>query len=164
MITGQPRVVRLKNFKSSLMRHSSALSRPMAPLRATAAIRLTMGEAWPPFSHRSPRARMTSAVAHPVCILEADMSDDALLNSQSIAAGKRRRRSPRRRRCRGAQLAHAEGISVKPLYTAADVKDLPHADTLPGFAPFVRGPQATMYAVRRGPFAICRLLHRRGVE
>jgi methylmalonyl-CoA mutase len=25
---------------------------------------------------------------------------------------------------------------------------LPHTDTLPGFAPFVRGPQATMYAVR----------------
>ncbi len=41
-----------------------------------------------------------------------------------------------------------EGISVKPLYTAADLKGLPHADTLPGFAPFVRGPQATMYAVR----------------
>lgn len=41
-----------------------------------------------------------------------------------------------------------EGIVVKPLYTAADVRDLPHADTLPGFAPFVRGPQATMYAVR----------------
>ncbi|WOB06711.1 methylmalonyl-CoA mutase [Piscinibacter gummiphilus] len=41
-----------------------------------------------------------------------------------------------------------EGITVKPLYTAADTQDLPHADTLPGFAPFVRGPQATMYAVR----------------
>ncbi|HEV7546916.1 MAG TPA: methylmalonyl-CoA mutase family protein, partial [Reyranella sp.] len=41
-----------------------------------------------------------------------------------------------------------EGIVVKPLYTAADTKDLPFADTLPGFAPFVRGPQATMYAVR----------------
>ena len=41
-----------------------------------------------------------------------------------------------------------EGIVVKPLYTAADTQDLPHADTLPGFAPFVRGPQATMYAVR----------------
>ena len=41
-----------------------------------------------------------------------------------------------------------EGITVKPLYTAADVAGLPHADTLPGFAPFVRGPQATMYAVR----------------
>ena len=41
-----------------------------------------------------------------------------------------------------------EGLTVKPLYTAADVAGLPHADTLPGFAPFVRGPQATMYAVR----------------
>jgi methylmalonyl-CoA mutase len=41
-----------------------------------------------------------------------------------------------------------EGIAVKPVYTAADVQGLPHADTLPGFAPFVRGPQATMYAVR----------------
>ncbi|MBL7940749.1 MAG: methylmalonyl-CoA mutase [Flavobacteriales bacterium] len=41
-----------------------------------------------------------------------------------------------------------EGIVVKPLYTAADTAGLPHADTLPGFAPFIRGPQATMYAVR----------------
>ncbi|MDG3003555.1 methylmalonyl-CoA mutase [Paludisphaera mucosa] len=41
-----------------------------------------------------------------------------------------------------------EGIDVKPLYTSQDVKDLPYADTLPGFEPFVRGPQATMYAVR----------------
>ena len=41
-----------------------------------------------------------------------------------------------------------EGLVVKPLYTAADVAGLPHADTLPGFAPYVRGPQATMYAVR----------------
>ena len=40
-----------------------------------------------------------------------------------------------------------EGIVVKPLYTAADMKGL-EADTLPGFAPFVRGPQPTMYAVR----------------
>ena len=41
-----------------------------------------------------------------------------------------------------------DGITVKPLYTAADVQGLPHADTLPGFEPFLRGPQATMYAVR----------------
>jgi methylmalonyl-CoA mutase len=41
-----------------------------------------------------------------------------------------------------------EGLVVKPLYTAADLVGLPHTDTLPGFAPFVRGPQATMYAVR----------------
>ena len=41
-----------------------------------------------------------------------------------------------------------DGINVKPLYTAEDVKDLPHTNTLPGFEPFIRGPQATMYAVR----------------
>ncbi|WP_337175616.1 methylmalonyl-CoA mutase [Paludisphaera sp.] len=41
-----------------------------------------------------------------------------------------------------------EGIDVKPLYTARDVEGLEYADTLPGFEPFVRGPQATMYAVR----------------
>ena len=41
-----------------------------------------------------------------------------------------------------------DGITVKPLYTAADTAGLPHADTLPGFEPFLRGPQATMYAVR----------------
>ena len=41
-----------------------------------------------------------------------------------------------------------DGIAVKPLYTAADTADLEHADTLPGFEPYLRGPQATMYAVR----------------
>jgi methylmalonyl-CoA mutase len=41
-----------------------------------------------------------------------------------------------------------DGIAVKPLYTADDVKDLPHTHTLPGFEPYLRGPQATMYAVR----------------
>ena len=41
-----------------------------------------------------------------------------------------------------------EGITVKPLYTAEDTEQLPYANTLPGFEPYVRGPQATMYAVR----------------
>lgn len=41
-----------------------------------------------------------------------------------------------------------DGITVKPLYTAQDLEGLQHADTLPGFAPFLRGPQATMYAAR----------------
>jgi methylmalonyl-CoA mutase len=42
----------------------------------------------------------------------------------------------------------AEGIPVKPLYTAADTQDLPYTDTMPGMPPYVRGPQATMYAGR----------------
>ena len=41
-----------------------------------------------------------------------------------------------------------EGIPVKPLYTADDLANLEHMDTLPGLAPFVRGPRATMYAAR----------------
>ena len=41
-----------------------------------------------------------------------------------------------------------EGIVVKPLYTAADLKGLPATDTLPGFPPYIRGPQASMYTVR----------------
>ncbi|MGB5984732.1 MAG: methylmalonyl-CoA mutase family protein, partial [Desulfobacterales bacterium] len=41
-----------------------------------------------------------------------------------------------------------EGITVKPLYTAADIEGLDSADTLPGFGPYVRGPMATMYAGR----------------
>ncbi|UUC91335.1 MULTISPECIES: methylmalonyl-CoA mutase [Comamonas] len=41
-----------------------------------------------------------------------------------------------------------DGITVKPLYTAEDTEDLPFTNTLPGFAPYIRGPQATMYAGR----------------
>jgi methylmalonyl-CoA mutase len=41
-----------------------------------------------------------------------------------------------------------DGISVKPLYTAEDTANLPNTNSLPGFEPFIRGPQATMYAVR----------------
>ncbi len=41
-----------------------------------------------------------------------------------------------------------EGIAVKPLYTADDLQGIGHLDSLPGFAPFVRGPRATMYVGR----------------
>ena len=41
-----------------------------------------------------------------------------------------------------------EGIDVKPLYTAADLEGLEHLDSLPGFAPYVRGPRASMYTGR----------------
>jgi len=41
-----------------------------------------------------------------------------------------------------------EGIAVKPLYTAADLEDIEHLGGLPGIAPFLRGPRATMYANR----------------
>jgi len=41
-----------------------------------------------------------------------------------------------------------EGIEVKPLYTAQDIEGMAHVNTLPGFAPYTRGPMATMYAGR----------------
>ena len=41
-----------------------------------------------------------------------------------------------------------EGVAVKPLYTAADLEGLEGLDSLPGFAPYLRGPRATMYAGR----------------
>lgn len=41
-----------------------------------------------------------------------------------------------------------EDIDIKPLYTKADTENLEFADTLPGFEPFIRGPQSTMYAGR----------------
>ena len=42
----------------------------------------------------------------------------------------------------------AEGIDVKCLYTQADIENLDYTNTLPGLAPYIRGPQATMYAGR----------------
>ena len=41
-----------------------------------------------------------------------------------------------------------DGIHLKALYTAEDIEGLQYTHSLPGFEPFVRGPQATMYSVR----------------
>ncbi len=41
-----------------------------------------------------------------------------------------------------------EGIDVKPVYMAEDVEGLDHLGSIPGEAPFTRGPKATMYAGR----------------
>ncbi|CAB1065260.1 Methylmalonyl-CoA mutase (EC / B12 binding domain of Methylmalonyl-CoA mutase (EC [Olavius sp. associated proteobacterium Delta 1] len=41
-----------------------------------------------------------------------------------------------------------EGIPVKPMYSAEDLAGMEHVNTIPGFAPYVRGPKATMYAGR----------------
>ena len=42
-----------------------------------------------------------------------------------------------------------EDIPMKVLYTAEDIAELPYTDTMPGMSPYIRGPQATMYAGRR---------------
>ncbi|MEH6570702.1 MAG: methylmalonyl-CoA mutase [Halioglobus sp.] len=42
----------------------------------------------------------------------------------------------------------AEDIPIKALYTAEDVQHLEYTNTMPGMSPYLRGPQATMYAGR----------------
>ena len=77
------------------------------------------------------------------------MTEPRLLSSESIDAWRRAAAKSAPGGDIGAlNWVTPEGITVKPLYTAADLQGLPHTDTLPGFEPYLRGPQATMYAVR----------------
>ena len=48
----------------------------------------------------------------------------------------------------GAPWLTPEGIAVKPVYGADDVKDLDFLDTFPGIAPYLRGPYPTMYVTQ----------------
>src|SRR6202453_1044522 len=41
-----------------------------------------------------------------------------------------------------------EHIDLKPLYTVADLESCEHLDSMPGFAPFVRGPYGSMYVIK----------------
>ena len=41
-----------------------------------------------------------------------------------------------------------EGIAIAPLYTEADLESVDHLGSMPGQAPYVRGPRATMYTNR----------------
>ena len=41
-----------------------------------------------------------------------------------------------------------EGLALKPVYTAADTAGLDFLDTMPGIAPFVRGPYPAMYVTQ----------------
>jgi len=41
-----------------------------------------------------------------------------------------------------------EQIDLQPLYTAADLKDCEHLDTMPGLPPYLRGPYGSMYLSR----------------
>jgi len=41
-----------------------------------------------------------------------------------------------------------EGIDVQPVYTSEDAEGLAHMGSMPGEAPFTRGPRSTMYAGR----------------
>ncbi|EMI54099.1 methylmalonyl-CoA mutase [Rhodopirellula sallentina] len=41
-----------------------------------------------------------------------------------------------------------EQIPIQGLYTSADLSGVDHLETMPGFAPFLRGPYPTMYVMR----------------
>src|SRR5689334_4150613 len=41
-----------------------------------------------------------------------------------------------------------EQIELQPLYTAEDLKDCEHLDTMPGLPPFLRGPYGSMFVTR----------------
>ncbi|MGC6440533.1 MAG: methylmalonyl-CoA mutase [Candidatus Puniceispirillaceae bacterium] len=41
-----------------------------------------------------------------------------------------------------------DGLEIRPFYSADDLADLGHLNSLPGEAPFTRGPKATMYTGR----------------
>lgn len=38
-----------------------------------------------------------------------------------------------------------EGLTINPIYSADDIKELPHLDSRPGFVPFVRGTRVGGY-------------------
>jgi methylmalonyl-CoA mutase len=42
----------------------------------------------------------------------------------------------------------AEGIAVKPIYTAEDLRGMDHLEYAAGVAPFLRGPYSTMYCMQ----------------
>ena len=73
----------------------------------------------------------------------ADFPKKSLRDWNSLATRERRGDPPEE-----LTVETPEGIPVKALYTAADLDGIEHLDSLPGFAPFVRGPKATMYAGR----------------
>ena len=73
----------------------------------------------------------------------SDSADKILADWESLAARELKGGDP-------ARLAWEtpEGITVKPLYTAADLEALEDQPGLPGFAPYTRGVRATMFANR----------------
>ena len=73
----------------------------------------------------------------------SDSADKTLADWESLAAAELKGGEP-------ARLAWEtpEGITVKPLYTAADLEALEDQPGLPGFAPYTRGVRATMFANR----------------
>ncbi|SEB94672.1 methylmalonyl-CoA mutase [Streptomyces sp. TLI_105] len=69
------------------------------------------------------------------------------LGAQAAAGGPDEWRSAVKKAAGGDDLLWEtpEGIAVKPLYTGQDLEGLDFLETLPGIAPYLRGPYPTMY-------------------
>ncbi|MFF9850574.1 methylmalonyl-CoA mutase [Streptomyces litmocidini] len=69
------------------------------------------------------------------------------LGAQAAAGGPDEWRSAVKKAAGGDDLLWEtpEGIAVKPLYTGQDLEGLDFLETLPGMAPYLRGPYPTMY-------------------
>ncbi|WP_372721386.1 methylmalonyl-CoA mutase [Novipirellula sp.] len=63
-----------------------------------------------------------------------------------------RKQADKRSQSPGLSRVTDEPIPIRPIYTADDLVGLDHLDSLPGNAPFLRGPYATMY--RQRPWTI----------
>ena len=58
-----------------------------------------------------------------------------------------------------------EQIDLQPLYTKSDIAGCEHLDSIPGIAPYVRGPYGSMYVTK--PWTVRQyagIFHGRGVE
>ncbi len=87
------------------------------------------------------------AVGRTIAAVSSDHAanfEDADLDAWATAAAKELRGKPLEDLTR----TTPEGIEVKPIYTEADLDGLTHLGGLPGQAPYVRGPYATMYTNR----------------
>ncbi|SCA58179.1 methylmalonyl-CoA mutase [Candidatus Terasakiella magnetica] len=74
--------------------------------------------------------------------------DTAGLNEKDVADWKSRIEGQTGNKLEDLNWKTPEGINVKPLYSAEDISSLDHMDSVPGFAPFKRGPYNSMYTTR----------------
>jgi len=51
----------------------------------------------------------------------------------------------------------SDGVTIRPIYSEADTRDIPWRDSLPGQAPFVRGDHAAGHAGR--PWLVAQEVH-----
>ncbi|WP_417798284.1 methylmalonyl-CoA mutase [Terasakiella pusilla] len=74
--------------------------------------------------------------------------DTSGLNDKDVADWKSRIEGQSGKKLDDLNWRTPEGIDVKPLYSAEDLNNIDSLETVPGFAPFKRGPYNSMYTTR----------------